>query len=1003
MGAERCARKAEKVAMRSVRNGFAQALLAPVLAVLSVAACSEKSRLADTIAEARVSPTSLSFGDAYLGATPQESVTLESVGTGILTVSRVAIEDELPPSFFYVDSNFPGRLRPSETWEANVYFLPQFEAPASAMLVFETNAADNPMIRVPLSANAVVPPVCPAGPCLTSEFDPDTGECRTTLLEGPCDDGNACTVDTVCVEGECRGTGLRCERENPCDVRLCDASVGCVSMPDPQACPTDNPCLAPSCDPSSGCSYAVVDDGTICGLVEACAHLPLCLRGVCEVFNVPDDFPCDDGRHCTSGDHCEAGACVGQRSGDSPTIVGNLHTFGYTPSSMDKSQATILPDGRILFADVMVRGHYTQPGTALVTLVGRVGDRLEPLSRLVLSNFVLAYPRAVYALSSSEVLLRGASSSRWISIDGSNGLTSQTVALSGSCSFSDSNGRRLLCATGTQIKVVDFAEGTPTPVHTFVFTVPATVDSVVSSQDGNRLFAGMEDGVWTLDITDPTNPQALGVALPGKKYTSLARYGTFVAALRGNAPYNTEQELVLLSQDALAESDSISLSDLGILAYSMTAAEAFLAVCSSRGVHVFTGGTDGVTPLGILGVLDLSEWTPSCANNMDAKGDLLVMGSMGETLVRRIPSSASQPFEVVTGPYHGELQRLDVAQGMMFANGEGGARILDLTDPAHPALARGGQLDASSGLRALGVGGTPPIVPAATRYDIYSPWLSFSRTSGREYEWTSGSVHGAFIDVSVPDAPLHVGGLKFERDELTMRYVAVGGNRLLSIGCIPSDNGIPGWRFELFDLTAVERSFDTTLVPSSSFVLGTLEGTDDDFGRAGGVAMDETGTLAMIWRYYWGAPYDVPEVLVYDVQAADAPFLVAQTRFDAHGYIDGVLLANGTMAVCAEPSGTPTPTLRVYSVVGNELQMVNELALDAAYSVVSFDEETVVLGKPGSLEWVDVSTQPPVMMGTIALTQNEVPSDLLFVDDKLVAVTSTAIDVVSPPCPPVAP
>lgn len=74
-----------------------------------------------------------------------------------------------------------------------------------------------------------------------------------------CDDGNACTTDTV-VGNECQHA--------------------------PRVCTATNPCLVAACDPARGCTTTNAAEGTAC----------------------------DDGRACTSGDACRAGKCEGALS-----------------------------------------------------------------------------------------------------------------------------------------------------------------------------------------------------------------------------------------------------------------------------------------------------------------------------------------------------------------------------------------------------------------------------------------------------------------------------------------------------------------------------------------------------------------------------------------------------------------------------------------------------------------------------------------------------------------
>src|SRR5438477_8928615 len=47
----------------------------------------------------------------------------------------------------------------------------------------------------------------------------------------PCNDGNACTFDDRCVNGQCRGTPYTCDDGNVCTNNFCDSSGGCSFPP----------------------------------------------------------------------------------------------------------------------------------------------------------------------------------------------------------------------------------------------------------------------------------------------------------------------------------------------------------------------------------------------------------------------------------------------------------------------------------------------------------------------------------------------------------------------------------------------------------------------------------------------------------------------------------------------------------------------------------------------------------------------------------------------------
>ncbi|MGM0576783.1 MAG: hypothetical protein ACQEXJ_13750 [Myxococcota bacterium] len=95
--------------------------------------------------------------------------------------------------------------------------------------------------------------------CIEGVCNPSNGECTTSLkpLDTPCDDGDPCTLEDACDEGDCEGT------PNPCD--------------------DGDPCTADSCEADTG----------------ECLHDPL-----------EDGTPCDDGDPCTTADSCNDGACL---------------------------------------------------------------------------------------------------------------------------------------------------------------------------------------------------------------------------------------------------------------------------------------------------------------------------------------------------------------------------------------------------------------------------------------------------------------------------------------------------------------------------------------------------------------------------------------------------------------------------------------------------------------------------------------------------------------------
>ena len=194
-------------------------------------------------------------------------------------------------------------------------------------------------------------------PCTNDSCDPATG-CLHLLNSAPCNDGDLCTLNDVCVLGECVGQGeLMCGDGNPCTADSCDPDMGCKFEPlngdcdDGNACTESDQCLngfcvglAPvqcddgeqctkdSCLPASGCQHEILEgacsDGNACTVGDMCADGEcqsgsgsdcdddnVCTLDGCDVLlgctNVPQEGDCDDGTACTEDDACANGTCVG--------------------------------------------------------------------------------------------------------------------------------------------------------------------------------------------------------------------------------------------------------------------------------------------------------------------------------------------------------------------------------------------------------------------------------------------------------------------------------------------------------------------------------------------------------------------------------------------------------------------------------------------------------------------------------------------------------------------
>merc|ERR1719281_1238957 len=169
------------------------------------------------------------------------------------------------------------------------------------------------------------------GPCyVAGECDPETGRCNDPFAdEGQvCDDESDYTVDDVCNgRGECFGRDL-CDGVTCADMVLdqcqiagaCDRVTGqCSSQPkqngvacdDGEAKTVNDVCVAGKCEGTDLCANVVCEPINGCHEPGECnAQTGLCIDKV-----KPDDESCDDGNDFTENDKCHSGVCLGTQLG----------------------------------------------------------------------------------------------------------------------------------------------------------------------------------------------------------------------------------------------------------------------------------------------------------------------------------------------------------------------------------------------------------------------------------------------------------------------------------------------------------------------------------------------------------------------------------------------------------------------------------------------------------------------------------------------------------------
>jgi len=136
------------------------------------------------------------------------------------------------------------------------------------------------------------------------------GSCRYQPRNGaPCDDGDPCSVGDACLSGLCLpGSAADCDDRESCTRDSCVPGVGCLHDPivgpcnDGDLCTTNDVCIDGRC---TGGPRRVCDDGNAC-TTDHCDPL----QG-CYFRTVSDGFPCNDGNQCTTNDRCVGGRCTG--------------------------------------------------------------------------------------------------------------------------------------------------------------------------------------------------------------------------------------------------------------------------------------------------------------------------------------------------------------------------------------------------------------------------------------------------------------------------------------------------------------------------------------------------------------------------------------------------------------------------------------------------------------------------------------------------------------------
>ncbi|HEY1101361.1 MAG TPA: hypothetical protein VGF99_20655, partial [Myxococcota bacterium] len=139
--------------------------------------------------------------------------------------------------------------------------------------------------------------------CISDGYEPGRG--------ATCDDGQRCTVNDACDDGECRGTPPRA-----CDDQLDCTIDGCADV-------VVNGTSAARCEHEVRRGFCVIDEACVAdGTAHPTDPCLMCDASVSSTAWSPKDLvACDDGDACTVLDECREGACTGTNTCGTPTLL----------------------------------------------------------------------------------------------------------------------------------------------------------------------------------------------------------------------------------------------------------------------------------------------------------------------------------------------------------------------------------------------------------------------------------------------------------------------------------------------------------------------------------------------------------------------------------------------------------------------------------------------------------------------------------------------------------
>lgn len=961
--------------------------LTPLAAfAFALAACGEGDSLGGQRANATTPFGEIDFGSVFVGDTSNQTATIVSSGDGILRISDVLIA---PASgTFIVEAVNETQVEPGQSAAIVVGFRPRAEGTFEANLEVHTNTVDDPILLIGLRGAAITVPLCvDNNPCTTDAFDAQSGACAFNPRNGDCDDGSACTTNGICVDEACLSEAVTCEDPGPCTVSHCNPSFGCVAATDPDACDDGNPCTADLCDPISGCSNTPVMDATPCAPFEGCDTLSLCVQGSCETMPVPDGLPCSDGDLCSVSDRCQAGECVGIRDEGEPAVVSQLDSFG-----TGANDAVLLPGGRAVFADRMAE----LQGVRL-TVVEIDGGTMSPVGSTPMPQFnLLATADAIddtHFVGAPLVNINTPANLQIFELTQAAG--EWQVGIVGTLPFvwdryqttelgtAVADEYYFVCSD-TSVEVFDISVVSAPTLFTSAPIAGSCLDIAVDAAAG---VAYVVHDVGLATITIDATGASVSESHVGAEITRISVSGGRAALGLGmNSPpgrrvemvdladLNTVRQEIPISTFALLEDIELEGDDLLIstLEYFTTS----LGPYTNAAIQLFDVSANA----------PVASWEPGIYGFQDVVEELemvegrVMLASPYTKLsarVLRVRDGSAGVLGWASGPAHGALHTLVVADEQLYSLSPDGARQISAADPAAPDYIAGAVFPTLGSFFSYGL-------PSAGSNHLVRPQALDASTSAL----SAGEAQPSnWVDFSAPNAPVVLGTSVSDREYSGMLS---NGEHLFGFEYRHSS---AEKRFVVYELSGQTPWFDQSLLPAATMTFTA----PPDHPHVRGAADLDGGMYAAIMsgQSLWEAT-----LVVVDVSNPLTPSLVATAPIS--GMPVGLGLGpTGTDVVLVYGNSTGRfsgHTLAHYAVTGGTLTLLGELPLTTAERVLAFDGQTAFIARPGTVTIVDVSVSPPVWVADVPIGRD--PLSAVFISEYMYVAGRGGVSVVFPPCPP---